>query len=402
MRLLVGLILGESNKYNYVEKIIIKKNKYNLRDCQLKTNHGLLSGPLFLPDATRGFVKLTDNTELDKINTSALMVNTFHLYLQPKMKIIKKAGGIHKYINWTRPIMSDSGGFQVFSLIYNNPKMGKIYEHEVEFRSPLDGSLHKLSPEKSIQIQFDLNTDIMVCLDDCPSHNVSKNNLEKSVLRTVNWAKRAKLEYLKQLKKRQIKEKNRPILLAVIQGGLDIKLRQECARALIEIGFDAYGLGARPVDENGNFLISILSETAKAIPSNCWRFALGLGMPNDIYHSFLLGWDAFDCVIPSREGRHGRLFYFNPKFKGFKFKNNSNILKIKYPNYYKTINIKNKVFANDFSAININSQINSLRGYSKAFLHHLFRLNDPLGHKLASLNNLEFYQDLIKYLKDIK
>jgi queuine tRNA-ribosyltransferase len=332
------------------------------------------------------------------------MVNTFHLYLQLQMKVIKKAGGLHNFINYFKPLMSDSGGFQVFSLIHNNPKMGKINDQEVEFRSPLDGSIHNLSPEKSIQIQFDLGTDIMVCLDDCPPHSSSQSNLEKAVYRTTSWAKRAKKEYQKQLKKRQIKDSDRPILLAVIQGGLNIKLRQECAQALVEIDFDAYGLGARPVDEKGNYLSSILKETAKAIPEKAWRFALGVGMPNDIYHSYLLGWDAFDCVIPSREGRHGRLFYFQDSFQGFKFNKNNNLnnIKIKYPEFYNTINIKNKIFSTDFSPINSNSQLKVLRNYNKAFLHHLFRLNDPLGQKLASLNNLEFYQKLMLYLCQLK
>lgn len=377
---------------NFVSKIKIKKNKY--RQLEVKTSHNKLLSPFFLPDATRGFIKSTDKQEILQSKTEALMVNTFHLYLQPKVDIIKKAKGVHNFMSWDKPLMSDSGGFQVFSLIHKKKIKGKISDKEIEFKSPLDGSFHKIDPEKSIKIQFDLGTDIMVCLDDCPPHETNDKLMKLSVERTINWAKRAKLEYLKQIKKRKIKEEKRPLLLAVIQGGLNVELRKYCAKKLVEIGFDGYGLGARPVDENGVFLKDVLKETANSIPKNSLRFALGVGMPEDIYRSYLLGWDAFDCVIPTREGRHGRLFNFKPRFNGFKSKSNLN--------FYKTINIKNKKFSLDFSPINPLSDIKLLKEHSKAYLQHLFRLNDPLGHKLASLNNLEFYQNLIKYLKNIK
>ncbi len=389
-------------EYNkFVLKIKIKKNKY--RQLEIKTNHNKLISPFFLPDATRAFIKSTDKNEILQSKTEALMVNTFHLYLQPKTGIIKKAKGLHNFMSWDKSLMSDSGGFQVFSLIHKKKIKGKISDKEIEFKSPIDGSFHKLDPEKSIKIQFDLATDIMVCLDDCPPHETNKELMQVSVERTINWAERAKIEYLKQLKKRKISENNRPLLLAVIQGGLNIDLRKYCAKKLVDIGFDGYGLGARPVDKDGNFLAQILKETAQAIPKNSLRFALGVGMPEDIYRSYLLGWDAFDCVIPTREGRHGRLFNFKPKFKGFFPQNNLKNSKLSYlPDFYQTINIKNKKFATDFSSINSLSDLKLLRDYSKAYLHHLFRLNDPLGQKLASLNNLEFYQNLIKFLKNIK
>ncbi len=383
MKLLLGLILVEFS--NIVSKIKLQNNKY--RKTTFSTKYGKLTTPLFLPDATRGFVKLTDNNEVLKTKTEILMVNTFHLYLQPKLEIIEKANGISNFMSWNKAVMSDSGGFQIFSLIYKNKIKGKINDDNIEFRSPLDGSKHTLDPEKSIQIQFSLLSDIMVCLDDCPPHENEKKLLELSVERTVKWAKRAKKEFEKQLKKRKIKEENRPLLLAVIQGGLDVNLRRQCAQALVDIGFDGYGLGARPVDNEGNFLTEILKETALATPEDSLRFALGVGTPEDIYRSYLLGWDAFDCVIPSREGRHGRLFYFK----------NKKIDK----DFYQSINIKNLKFSQDFSSINHLSEFDVLRNYSKAYLHHLFRLNDPLGQKLASLNNLEFYQNLIKYLKNI-
>jgi len=358
-----------------------KTSKKGVRIGVLKTTHGLLKTPFYMPDATRGFVKLTNNDDIKKTGTSAMVVNTFHLYLQPGLKIIKKAGGLHKFMNWTGPLLSDSGGFQVFSLIHKNKQMGKITDEQVLFKSPLDGSWHELSPEKSIQIQFDLGVDMMVCLDDCPPNEFSRSDLERAVNRTIAWAKRCKLEYNRQIKKRHLKDSKRPLLFSVIQGGAEIDLRKYCASELVKIGFDGYGFGARPIDASGNFLSEVLRKTAEYIPVESLRFALGIGTPEDIYRCAKLGWDMFDCVIPTREGRHGKLFL---PLAG---------------NKHKTININNAKFANDLSPINKSSHLALLNSYSRAYLHHLFKLNEPLGHNLASLNNLEFYQRLANSLE---
>ena len=357
---------------------ITKTTKSGIRQGILKTAHGVLATPFYMPDATRGFVKLTDNEAVSRTKTAALVVNTFHLYLQPGLEIIKKAGGIHKFMAWSGPILSDSGGFQVFSLIHKNKQMGHITDTEVIFKSPLDGSRHKLTPEKSIQIQFTLGVDMMVCLDDCPPNEFSRPDLEKAVIRTIAWAKRCKAEYERQIKKRKLSGAKRPLLFAVIQGGAEIDLRESCAKELAAIGFDGYGFGARPVDKEGRFLGEVLRQTAAFIPKDALRFALGIGTPEDIYRCAKMGWDMFDCVIPTREGRHGKLFIAG-----------------KAPRY-QTININNARFASDFSPINKVSRLKELKSNSRAYLHHLFRLNEPLGHKLASLNNLEFYQNIIK------
>ncbi|MFA6513969.1 MAG: tRNA guanosine(34) transglycosylase Tgt [Patescibacteria group bacterium] len=362
----------------------IKKTKKNgLRQGELKTSHGFLKTPFYMPDATRGFVKLTSNEEIKRTGTKALVVNTFHLYLQPGLKIIARAGGIHKFMNWSGPLLSDSGGFQIFSLIHKNSQMGKITDDKVIFKSPLDGSRHELTPEKSIQIQFALGVDMMVCLDDCPPNEFSRLDLEKAVERTLAWAKRCKIEYNKQIKKRRLSGIKRPLLFAVIQGGAEIDLREHCTKELVKIGFDGYGFGARPVDKQGNFLAEVLHKTASFIPEDSLRFALGIGTPEDIKRCALMGWDMFDCVIPTREGRHGKLFFEKKLLK------------------YETININNSKFTRDFKPINKDSHLFELQNHSRAYLHHLFRLQEPLGHKLASLNNLEFYQTLIKNLDKI-
>jgi len=383
-------------------KLTPVNSKSKIRRGTITIAHGKLSTPFFMPDATRGFVKLLTEKEVKATKTPAMVVNTFHLYLQPGPALIKKAKGIHKFMDCSRPLLSDSGGFQVFSLIHRSRNMGKIDDEKVIFKSPIDGSRHELTPEKSIQIQFDLGVDMMVCLDDCPPNEFSRVDLEKAVARTIVWAKRCKVEYLKQLKLRKITEAKRPLLFCVVQGGAELDLREHCTQELAAIGFDGYGFGARPIDQAGNFLAEVMFKTASYIPQEAIRFALGVGTPDDIYRSYLMGWDMFDCVIPTREGRHGRLFNFTPRFKGFSHPKGLDKPVTIAPKFYQTLNISNAEYINDFSPINAKSRIPELRRYTKAYLHHLFKANEPLGQKLASLNNLEFFADLTNYLRKIK
>jgi len=373
----------------------------NCRRGKINTAHGVLSTPFFMPDATRAYIKGSTSADVMRAKTEAMVVNTFHLYLQPGRELIKKAGGVHNFMDWKKPLLSDSGGFQVFSLIHRADGLGKIDDEKVSFKSPINGEKHELSPEKSIQIQFDLGVDMMVCLDDCPPNDWPREKLEIAVKRSLDWAARCKTEYLKQIKKRKIGEAKRPLLFAVVQGGDFEDLRLSSAQKLIAIGFDGYGFGARPVDKDGNFLADTLFKTASFLPENSLRFALGVGTPEDIYRCYLMGWDMFDCVIPTREGRHGKLFCFDKKFRGFKKPSVTTKAVHKYPKFYQSINISNAAFARDFSAINSESELPELRQYSKAFLHHLFKLKEPLGQRLASLNNLEFYNRLMKELRKI-
>ncbi|NCT54664.1 tRNA guanosine(34) transglycosylase Tgt [Candidatus Falkowbacteria bacterium] len=364
---------------------LITRKKDGRRLGLLKTRHGLLKTPFFMPDATRAFIKLSSADEVLETKTKAMVVNTFHLYLQPGLETIKKAGGVHKFMAWDGPLLSDSGGFQVFSLIHKNSAMGKIDDDKVVFKSPLNGSRHEFSPEKAIQIQFDLGVDMMVCLDDCPPNEFSRHDLEKAVERTINWAKRCKLEYEHQIKKRKLVGLKKPLIFGVIQGGAELDLREKCTKELVKIGFDGYGFGARHVDKNGKFLKEILKKTASFIPENSLRFALGVGSPEDIKICAELGWDMFDCVIPTREGRHGKLFLDGAQ----------SLIKVKT----RSINISNAIFNQDFTAINKRSNIKALKTHSRSYLKHLFQLKEPLGQKLAALNNLEFYQKLMTELR---
>jgi queuine tRNA-ribosyltransferase len=374
---------------------IIKKID-NLRIGKLKTKSGEIETPFFMPDATRGFIKLLDNNDLNDIGMGPMVVNTYHLYLNPGIEIIRKAQGIHKFMNWDGPLLSDSGGYQIFSLIHKNPKAGRITDNGAIFKSPVDGSKHILTPEKAIEIQFDLGVDMMVCLDDVPPHSYKREKIEDAVKRTILWARRCKDEYEKQIEKRKIKEEDRPLIFGVIQGGTHLDLREMCAKELVNIGFDGYGFGARHVDQKGNFLEEMVRQTAELIPENSLRFALGVGTPEDIVKFLNFGWDMFDCVIPTREGRHGRLFLrknltptlFLPR-RGRKGE----------VNFYETININNEKYKTDFSPVDPNCDCVLCKNYTKAYLRHLFYVKDPLAMRLASIHNLKFYMELMEALR---
>ena len=375
MILLIATAASPNSMSNF--KILKKSKKTDSRLGVINTAHGKIKTPFFMPDATRGYVKALSISDLESSGVEAAVVNTYHLYLQPGIKLIKKAGGIHSFMNWKQPLLSDSGGFQVFSLAHR-AKMGKITDKSVIFKSPLDGSMHELTPEKAIKIQFDLGVDMMVCLDDCPPNSSTTEQLQDSVARTIAWAQRCKIEYAKQVKKRKLKIA--PLLFAVIQGGNDLELRKSCAESLVAIGFDGYGFGAMPTNAAGEFSDEILKYTASLIPEQALRFALGIGRPQDIVKCFKYGWDMFDCVIPTREGRHGRIFQ-------------------EHKNKLAAVNIKNAKFISDFSVINKDSKILSLRTHTKAFLNHLFRMDDTSALRLASLNNLEIYNNLLAKIR---
>jgi queuine tRNA-ribosyltransferase len=367
-------------------KIVSQKNK--MRAGILETKNGELTTPFFMPDATRGFVKSLSREDLLKAGVGPMVVNTYHLYLQPRIDLIKKADGIHKFMNWNMPLLSDSGGYQIFSLIHKHPEMGKITDNEVMFKSPLDGSKHILTPEKSIQIQFDFGVDMMVVLDDVPPNTYPREKIAEAVERTIKWAERCKIEYEKQIKSRNISNKARPLIFGVIQGGGYADLRKHCAEKLVEIGFDGYGFGARHVDAEGNFMEDVVRETAELIPEDSLRFALGVGTPGDIVKCVNLGWDMFDCVIPTREGRHGRLFIWKnqKELQGYDF--------------YETININNERFKEDFSPVDKDCDCELCKNHTRAYLRHLFVSDDPLAMRLAAIHNLRFYMQLMKKLGD--
>jgi len=386
-----------------------KTDKFGIRHGIIRTGHGRLKTPLFLPDATRGYIKTLDSADLKQSGVEALVVNTYHLFLTPGLDIIKRARGIHKFMGWEGPLLSDSGGYQVFSLIRNLSRkregkkpLGKITDEGVWFKSPLDGKEHFFTPEKSIQIQFELGVDMMVALDDCPPNNSAREDIKESIERTVVWAERCLREYNKQIEKRKMDKKNRPLIFSVIQGGEYEDLRKACYKGISQAeqslktkgraltGWDGYGFGARPVDSQGRFLKKVLAFTAALIPEKKIRFALGIGTPDDIWQCARLGWDMFDCVIPTREGRHGRLYLRDKRglIKGRKM-------------YYNSINIMGSRFQKDFSPLNP-LKIIPVLGHSKAYLNYLMRSREALGQKIATINNLNFYTRLLSDIRELK
>lgn len=378
----------------------------NGRKGILATRKGSLQTPFFMPDATRAVVRGVTPEEVRGAGITALVVNTYHLFLQPGEALVNHAGGIHNFMRWDGPVLSDSGGYQVFSLIHKNPDLGRITEDGAEFRSVLDGSKHLLTPERAIQIQFDLGVDMMVCLDDPRPNDATNEEIVSAVDRTLRWAKRCKEEYDRQITARGLDDASRPLLFGVVQGGMIVSERKRCADGLIEIGFDGYGLGGRHVDTEGNFLGELMASLASFIPENSIRFALGVGKPEDIVRLYAVGWDMFDCVIPTREGRHGRLFLWNSKNTNLKTQKPNKTENTKAQNeeddsFYTTININNEQFKEDFTAVDPLCDCELCKKYTRAYLKHLFKVGDPLALRLASVHNLRFYARLMEKLREM-
>ena len=355
-------------------KIIKKSKRSQARLIKLTTGQGEILGPFFMPIATKAAVKNLTPTELKELKAQIVLSNTYHLMLTPGEQIIKRSGGLHKFMNWPGPILTDSGGFQVFSL----SKLRKISEKGVTFADPQSGKKYLLTPESSIKIQRDLGVDIAMVLDDVIGYPATKKQVKDSMERTARWAKRCKT------KNQENKKSRKQMLFGIIQGGIYKDLRLKSTKELVALNFDGYAVGGVAVGEPREKMKQILQWVLPNLPENKPRYLMGLGKPEEIVQAVKQGIDMFDCVIPTREARHGRLYLWK-----------SQISNLKSQNFYQTININNAKFAKDFSPIN---QTN-LRQYSKAYLHHLFRTNEPLGMRLATLNNLNFYLTLMSEIR---
>lgn len=364
-------------------KIIARSKKSQARIGVLTTAHAKIKTPFFMPIATKGAVKYLENKIFrSTLDSGIILSNTYHLLLAPGMEVLKKAGGLHKFMNWPRAILTDSGGFQVFSL----GKLRQINNKGVVFKDPRSGTKYELTPENVIKMQNIIGSDIMMVLDECTEYPCSKNRAEKSMQMSLEWAGRCKMAHTK-LKKGQTalaKRANRQLLFGIVQGSTFEDLRRKSAHGLVDIGFDGYALGGVSVGKGVHSGYKALDWVFDNLPYDKPRYIMGMGTPWDIVEGVRRGVDMFDCVIPTREGRHGRLFYWNKKIKTFN-----------RPNFYTTINISNAKYADDYKPINLASKIAELNSLSKAYLHHLFRVKEPLAKRLASLHNLEFYFDMM-------
>jgi len=360
---------------------------------KVETVRGSIVLPSFLPDATRAVVKSIDSQDLERSGVNALMVNTFHLISHPGSGLIKSMGGVHTFMNWPHPVASDSGGFQLMSVIRENRKYGTISDKGVSF-TPLGGGRKTLrfSPEKSIRIQFDLGSDVMISLDDCPSPQACEAENLESVQRTVHWAERCKREFDKLLSIRRREDGKRPLIFGVIHGGYDTGLRQFCAGELLSLGFDGFGFGGWPLDPEGNLAEDILRLTARLIPDHLPKFALGVGKPEGIVRCSKMGWTLFDCVLPTRDARHGRLYAFR--------QDSLDRVDINSEEFYHYVYIRDKKHKRDRGPISRACDCYCCANYSIGYVHHLFDVRDPLGYRLATIHNLRFYTQLVETIRE--
>lgn len=350
-----------NEKFSY--ELITQDNDARLG--KIKTPRGIIDTPVFMPVGTQGTVKATFTDDIKKTNTQIILGNTYHLLLRPGIETLKALGGLHNFMNWQYPILTDSGGYQIMSL----SKFNKIDEKlGAVFKSHLDGKKIILSPEKSIQVQKAINSDIIMVLDECPKLTKDKKTLSKAIQTSTNWAKRSKIEFGHNQSK---------ALFGITQGGLYKDLRIESIDKLIDIGFDGYAMGGLAVGEKQNEMLKILDETVRFLPKNKPRYLMGVGTPSDILGAVSKGIDMFDCVMPTRSGRTGLAFTWKGK-----------------------INLKNARYKIDKSPLDENCDIKDLNKYSKSYLHHLIKAEEILASMLISLNNINFYQQFMREIRN--
>ncbi len=342
----------------------IKQTDVLARTGVVVTAHGEIRTPAFMPVGTAATVKAMTPEAVAQTGADILLCNTYHLMLRPTAELVAKMGGLHKFMNWNKPILTDSGGFQVMSL----SKLRKITEQGVVFKSHLDGSEYNLTPERSMEIQHLLGSDITMAFDECTPFPVSEEEAEKSMQLSMRWAVRSKDAFIK---------RNGYGLFGIVQGSVFPKLREQSAEALKQIGFDGYAIGGLAVGEGQELMFEVLDYTMPHLPTDRPRYLMGVGKPDDIIGAVLRGVDMFDCVIPTRAGRFARAY----TDEGEK-------------------NIRNAKFADDPRPLQENCPCPACTSYSRAYLHHLFKAEEMLGATLLTWHNLTFYQQLMQGLRD--
>lgn len=340
-----------------------KSSQCKARTGTIETNHGVIKTPVFMPVGTRATVKAMNNDELKSIGSQIILSNTYHLYLKPGQEIIRKADGLHKFMNWDRPILTDSGGFQVFSL----SKTRKITEEGVQFRSHIDGSKHFISPEKSMEIQNDLGSDIMMAFDECVPYPASYEYTEDSMKRTLRWLKRCKDYH---------KNTDRQNLFGIIQGGMYKDLREYSAKNTIDFDLPGYAIGGLSVGEPRDLMIELLDFTTDFMPENKPRYLMGVGTPDYLFEAVEHGVDMCDCVLPTRIARNGTALTSKGKLV-----------------------VKNAKYEDDFSPLDENCDCYACKNHTRAYIRHLLNVDEILGARLLSIHNLRF---LIKMMENIR
>lgn len=330
---------------------------------RLHTPHGVIETPIFMPVGTQATVKAMTPEELKDIGSQIILSNTYHLYMRPGHDLIERAGGLHKFMNWDKPILTDSGGFQVFSL----GPLRKIKEEGVEFRSHLDGSKHFLSPEKATEIQNALGSDIIMAFDECAPYPADRQYVKNSLERTTRWLERCKDAH---------KYPERQALFGIVQGGMYKDLREQSAREITAIDLPGYAIGGLSVGEPKEMMYEVLDYTVPLLPEDKPRYLMGVGSPDDLLEGVLRGIDMFDCVLPTRIARNGTAMTSQGK-----------------------VVVRNASYAEDFSSLDPECDCYTCRNYTKAYLRHLIKCNEILGARLLTIHNLHF---LLKLMENVR
>ena len=346
-------------KYNLLKK---EKNT-SARLGTIETNYGTYETPMFMPVGTQATVKTLSPEEIKDVNAGIILANTYHLWLKPGEDVVDEAGGLHKFMNYDGPILTDSGGFQVFSLA----KIKDITEEGVKFKNFLNGDTLMLTPEKSIEIQNKLDSDIAMSFDECIGFPHTREYCEKSVERTLRWAKRGK----------DVFNNERQSLFGIVQGAEYEDLRKHCVEELVKIGFDGYSIGGTAVGEPKSMQYEQVEYSCKYLPEDKVRYLMGVGDPIDIIEDVIRGVDIFDCVAPTRLARHGHAY---TKFG--------------------KINIKNAKFKRDFTPVDENCDCYACKHYTKAYIHHLISVDETFGQRLLSIHNIRFLIKLTENLRE--
>ncbi len=352
----------------------------------LKLPHGEVPLPAFLPDATMGVVRGVDSADLEACGVSAVVMNCFHLMQRPGSSTVQALGGLHRMAGWSRPIVTDSGGFQAYSLIRQQARAGTISDRGITFRPEgADRDFH-LTPEKSVQLQLSYGADVVICLDDCTNAGDSPDIQREAVERTIAWARRCRAEFDRILAQKRLAPDQRPLLFGVIQGGDSHELRRQCAGELLAIGFDGFGFGGWPLDDKNQLLTDIIGYTRELVPDDLPMHALGVGHPANVAACHRLGYDLFDSAMPTRDARHGRLYTFTG------------------PDGLETDPWFVFLYIDDERAIKSAAPISPFcdclccERYSLGYLRHLFKIGDTLFYRLATMHNLRFMTQLANRL----
>ncbi len=354
----------------------------------LSLAHGDVTLPAFLPDATLGVVRAVDSSDLEAAGIQAVVMNVFHLMQKPGSSTIQALGGLHKMADWPHPIVTDSGGFQAYSLIRQNPRFGKMSDQGIRFQPEGSDRPFLLTPEKSVQLQMAYGADIVICLDDCTHVDAPDAEQQTSVTRTIRWAKRCKVEFTRQLAQRKVDSMRRPLLFGVVQGGGDAALRRQCAEGLLEIGFDGFGYGGWPLDSRGALLEEMLATTRALIPASFPMHALGVGHPENVAACARLGYVLFDSALPTRDARTGRLYTFSSDPDAPEFRLAGDWFAYLYIDDEKHIKADRPLYPN--------CDCHTCRKYSVGYLRHLHKCGDTLFFRLATIHNLHFMARLMR------